>query len=81
MIEVLLYGNIKEIVRENIPNANAILLCDYIEGENFQDLLQRLGLTMTDVGDCYINNNLADPSNVIHDRDTIELNQPDRSLD
>jgi hypothetical protein len=78
MIEVLLYGNLKEIVRDNIPNANAILICDYVEGESFQQLLQRLGLQMTDVGNCYINNSLAEPDNVIHDRDTIELNQHDR---
>ena len=75
MIEVLLYGNIKKLVRSSIPNANTILLCEYIEGEHFQDLLNRLGLKLDDVGDCYINNTLAMPENVIHDCDTIELNQ------
>ncbi|UCH05629.1 MAG: hypothetical protein JSW05_05545 [Candidatus Thorarchaeota archaeon] len=78
MIEVLLYGNLKEIVRDNIADANSILICDYIEGESFPELLHRLGLKMTDVGDCYINNNLAEPNKVIHDRDTIELNQHGR---
>ena len=75
MIEVLLYGNIKKLVRRSIPNANTILLFEYIEGEYFQDLLNRLGLNLDDVGDCYINNNLAAPEDVIHDSDTIELNQ------
>ena len=75
MIEVFLYGDLKKTVKESIPNANTILLCEYIEGEHFQDLLQRLGLKLGDVGDCYINNALAKPENEIHDRDTIELNQ------
>ncbi|MFX0107737.1 MAG: hypothetical protein ACFE7R_05620 [Candidatus Hodarchaeota archaeon] len=75
MIEVFLYGELKKSVKERIPNANTILLCEYIEGEHFQDLLHRLGLKLTDVGDCYINNTLAKPDYEIHDRDTIELNQ------
>ncbi|MFW9965686.1 MAG: hypothetical protein ACFFEA_00895 [Candidatus Thorarchaeota archaeon] len=76
MIEVLLYGNLKELVKDSVPNVNAILLCEYIEGEHLQDLLGRLGLKLADVGYCYINNARANPNNVIHDRDTIELNQP-----
>ena len=75
MIEVLLYGDIKQLVRNNIPNANAILLFEYVEGEHFHDLLNRLGLKPDDVGDCYINNTLAMLENVIRDGDTIELNQ------
>ncbi len=76
MIEVLIYGNIRERVKANHPNANAILLCEYIEGEHLQDLLGRLGLKLADVGNCYVNNALANPNYMIHDRDTIELNQP-----
>jgi len=75
MIEVLLFGNVRNLVRNSIPKANAILIFEYVEGEHFQDLLNRLGLRLEDVGDCYINNALAMPENVIHDGDTIELNQ------
>lgn len=75
MIEVLLYGNIKELVRSNIPEANAILLFKHVEGEHFQGLLNRLGLKPDDVGDCYINNTPAMPEKIIRDGDTIELNQ------
>ncbi|MFX0055300.1 MAG: hypothetical protein ACFFAX_03730 [Promethearchaeota archaeon] len=76
MIEVLIYGNLKETVRKRIPDANTILICEYVEGEHFQGLLNRLGLELSDVGDCYINNALAKPENQIHDRDMVELNQP-----
>ncbi|MFW9912155.1 MAG: hypothetical protein ACFFEU_06775 [Candidatus Thorarchaeota archaeon] len=75
MIEVYLYGNLKETVKNSIPDANNILMCNHVDGEHFQDLLHRLGLKMSDVGDCYINNALAKPENEIRDRDTIELNQ------
>lgn len=81
MIEVLLYGDIREIVRNNIPDADAILLCNYIQGEHFQELLLRLGLKLSDVGTCYINNVLASPDKIIRDLDTIELNQPKQSAD
>ena len=74
MIEVLLYGRVREIVRHNIPHADAILLCDYIEGEHCQELLNRLGLKMADVGACYINNVIAEQDSIVHDLDTIELN-------
>jgi hypothetical protein len=77
MIEVLLYGRVREIVRHSIPQADAILVCDYIEGEHFQELLNRLGLKIADVGTCYINNVLAEPDSIVHDLDTIELNQRD----
>ena len=75
MIEVLLYGDLKKKVVEHIPDASAIMLCDYVEGEHFQDLLHRLGLNLEIVGDCYINYAPANPDSAIHDLDTVELSQ------
>ncbi|MFW9833788.1 MAG: hypothetical protein ACFFEK_07325 [Candidatus Thorarchaeota archaeon] len=75
MIEIYLYGHTKELVKTNIPEANTILLFDYVEGEHFQELLNRLGLKLDDVGNCYINNELAVPENELQDGDTIELNE------
>lgn len=75
MIEIYLYGDLKTLVRSSIPDADTILLFDYVEGEHFQELLNRLGLNQDDVGTCYINNKLAVSENVIRDGDTIELNQ------
>lgn len=74
MIEVLLYGGLKKLVVERIPNTNTIMLCEYIEGEQFHDLLRRLGLNLEFVGDCYINYTPANPDSVLHDLDLIELN-------
>ncbi|MFW9805110.1 MAG: hypothetical protein ACFFFK_00085 [Candidatus Thorarchaeota archaeon] len=75
MIEIYLYGDVKTLVRGSIPDADTILLFDYVEGEHFQELLNRLGLKQDDVGKCFINNSLAVPEKVIRDCDTIELNQ------
>ena len=75
MIELYLYGDVKKLVSSSIPDVNTILIFDYVEGEDFKELLNRLGLKPKDVGECYINNTLADPKNLIHDGDTIELNQ------
>jgi hypothetical protein len=74
MIEVLLYGGLKKRVVEHIPNASSIMLCEYIEGEQFHDLLRRLGLNLEFVGDCYINYTPAKFDSVLHDLDAIELN-------
>ncbi len=75
MIEVFLYGGLKKIVEQCNPNASAIMLCEYVEGEHFEEMLRRLGLNLDVVGDCYINNAPANPDNVLHDHDIIELNQ------
>ena len=75
MIEVLLYGDLKKKVMEHIPDANSIMLCEYVEEEKFQDFLHRLGLNLEVVGDCYINYSTANPDSIIHDRDTVEINQ------
>ena len=74
MIEVYLYGNIKKIVEQNFRDASSIMLFDYVEGENLQDFLQRLGLEPVDIGHCVVNRQPANFDHVLHDHDTIELN-------
>lgn len=74
MIEVYLYGQLKDKVEEKLESVNRIMLFDFVEGENFQDCLHRIGLEISDVGDCYINGAKAKSDDVIHDRDSLELN-------
>ncbi|MFW9908839.1 MAG: hypothetical protein ACFFEF_09715 [Candidatus Thorarchaeota archaeon] len=74
MIEVYLYGGLKDKVEEKIENANRIMLFEFIEGESLQDCLNRLGLKPTDVGDCYINGTSASFDDELHNRDSLELN-------
>ena len=75
MIEVMLYGDIKKKVMEHIPDASSIMTLEYVEGEQFQELLGRLGLDLENVGNCYINIKPAEPDTILHDHDAIELNQ------
>jgi hypothetical protein len=75
MIEVTLYGDVKTKVMEQFPDVSSIMTLEYVEGEQFQELLGRLGLSMEHVGDCYINIKPAKPDTVLHDHDSIELNQ------
>ena len=75
MIEVTLYGDIKKKVMERLPDASSILIFEYVEGEQFQELLGRLGLSLENVGTCYINTEPAHPDTILHDQDSIELNQ------
>ncbi|MDF1537537.1 MAG: hypothetical protein P1Q69_01360 [Candidatus Thorarchaeota archaeon] len=79
MIEIYLYGQLKNKVEEKIPDATRIMVHEFVDGESFQDCLHRLGLNLNDVGDCYINGKLARPDDVICDLDSLELNQLKRS--
>jgi len=74
MIEVYLYGNLKDIVEKKNPDVTSIMTYEFVEGESFQDCLSRIGLKLTDVGNCYINRKLAEPETIIQDRDSLELN-------
>lgn len=75
MIEVTLYGDVKKKVMEQIPNASSIMVFEYVEGEQFQELLVRLGLSLENVGNCYVNAEPAQPDTILHNLDAIELNQ------
>ena len=80
MIEIYLYGHLKDKVVEKIPNANRIMLLDFVEGERFQDCLHRLGLHLNDLGDCFINGSLARHDDMIRDLDSLELNPIEKKL-
>ena len=74
MIEVYLYGRLRGLVEKKYADVSSIMTFDFVEGESFQECLSRLGLKLTDVGDCYINRDLAKPDDIIHDQDSLELN-------
>ena len=80
MIEIYLYGQLINKVEEKIPDANRIMLHEFVEGESFRECLHRLGLNLNDVGDCYINGTLAEPDDVVHDLDSLELNPIEKKL-
>ena len=59
MIDVHLYGHLRKIVPGSKANEDTILLIESEEGESFQDLVERLGFEISNIGDCFINGRLA----------------------
>lgn len=73
MLEIHLYGNLRAMVQGSSPSEDTVLTCKHETGETFSELVHRLGLTMMELGDCFINGALAKPSDVLKDGDRIGL--------
>jgi hypothetical protein len=73
MIEVHLYGRLRDLVAGSRPDEDTVMHCDYKEGERFADLLTRLGLEPKDVGDCFVNGILAKAEVVLQPNDRVGL--------
>ncbi|MHA2602484.1 MAG: MoaD/ThiS family protein [Candidatus Thorarchaeota archaeon SMTZ1-83] len=67
MIEIHLYGCLRELVKGSRSDEDTVLTCESVQGETFAQLLSRLGLKSRDVGDCFINGSLAKPDDPILD--------------
>ena len=74
MIEIYLFGQLIEKVEKKVHDANRIMLFEFVDGEKVHECLYRLGLKLTDIGDCYINRTLAKSDDELHDLDCLELN-------
>jgi hypothetical protein len=73
MIEVHLYGLLRKLVLESKANEESVLLVESKDRESFQEFIQRLGLDMTEMGDCFINGRLAHISDSVKDEDRVGL--------
>lgn len=73
MIEIHLYGNLRSLVSDSFPNEDTVLIVESVKSESFAQLVRRLGLKPKDLGDCFINGNLAKPDYMIAEGDRIGL--------
>ncbi|NHI90289.1 MAG: MoaD/ThiS family protein [Candidatus Thorarchaeota archaeon] len=73
MIDVHLYGHLRKMVPDSKANEDTILLIEFEEGESFQELVERLGLEISNIGDCFINGRLAHHSDIVKNGDRIGL--------
>ncbi len=73
MIEIHLYGKLRRLVHNSSASDDTVLHLEPIEGEVFSQLVERLGLSQKDLGDCFLNGNLLKPTDVISDGDRIGL--------
>ncbi len=65
MIEIHLYGLLREIVPGSTASEDTILKIESRENEEFHQLVRRLGLDTSDIGDCFINGKLAHKSDSV----------------
>jgi hypothetical protein len=73
MIEIHLYGNLRALVSGSNASEDTQLKVEYIPDETFAQLVIRLGLEPKDLGDCFINGNLAKYEQVMADNDRVGL--------
>ncbi len=73
MIEIHLYGNLRALVSGSNASEDTVLKLEFVENETFAQFTGRLGLTPADLGDCFINGNLAKADYVLADGDRIGL--------
>ncbi|MFX1578750.1 MAG: hypothetical protein ACFFBJ_03820 [Promethearchaeota archaeon] len=59
MIEIHLYGLLREMVSGSNATEDTILLIESEDDETFRDMIHRLGLDISRIGDCFINGKLT----------------------
>jgi hypothetical protein len=73
MIEIHLYGKLRSLVPESRASEDTKMMLEFVEDETFLQLVQRIGLQKEDIGDCFINGNLAKPEHIMKDGDRLGL--------
>ena len=73
MIEVHLYGCLRELVPGSCASEDTIMWLEPVDDETFLDFIGRLGLKLKDIGDCFIDGTLAKPTDKILDGARIGL--------
>jgi hypothetical protein len=73
MIEIHLYGCLRELVKGSRPDEDTVLYREFTSVQSFAQLISNLGLSPDDIGDCFINGTLAKHDDFIHDGDRIGL--------
>lgn len=73
MIEIRIYGRLRSLVPGSKASENTVLEKEAKPDETFEDLLERLDLNSSQIGDCFINGTLARVSDPIEDGDRVGL--------
>ncbi|MDF1539344.1 MAG: hypothetical protein P1Q69_10630 [Candidatus Thorarchaeota archaeon] len=73
MIDIHLYGRLRKLVKGSTASEDTVLHLDAIANETYSQIISRLGLTMKDMGDCFLNGTLVKPDDIIKDGDRLGL--------
>jgi hypothetical protein len=67
MIEIHLYGCLRDLVPGSSASEDTIMHLEPVEDESFLDFIKRIGLKREDLGDCFIDGTLAKPTDNVRD--------------
>ena len=73
MIEIHLHDCLGELVIGNQDNHKSVINRKSVRGESLGYLITNLGLNSEELGACYINGMLAQPTDIVEAGDRIEL--------
>ena len=73
MTEVHLYGRLRQLVPGSRANEETVLYIDLEREYSLKDLIAKLNLESSDVGECFINGMLAEMHNIVTDDDRVGL--------
>lgn len=64
-LEIHLYGCLRKLVKGSRPDEDTTMTLEYVENETFDELIERLGLKRSDIGDCFLNGTLVKPKDIV----------------
>ena len=73
MLEIHLYGKLRSLIPNAKSNEDTVLEYDFIENETFAQLVRRLGLNSSDLGDCFLNGTLVKPGDRLSNGDRLGM--------
>ncbi|MFX0090139.1 MAG: hypothetical protein ACFFBD_00130 [Candidatus Hodarchaeota archaeon] len=65
MLEIHLYGIFRKIAENSAPTDNSVVVMPWIEGETIIELVKRLGLSVDDLGEVFLNHTPVNPEDSI----------------
>ncbi|MHA2249387.1 MAG: hypothetical protein ACXAD7_03445 [Candidatus Kariarchaeaceae archaeon] len=65
MIKIHLYGNLRELSSKSKPSDISILELPFVPGETLEKCINRVGISINDTGDLFVNHRLSDFDEII----------------
>jgi molybdopterin converting factor small subunit len=80
MIEVHLYGKLREVAETSDVRSESIVRLSYQEGDTIEDVITRLGLTPEELSHLFLNHQYSALNRPVHDGDRLGLFPRNMSL-
>jgi hypothetical protein len=73
IVEIHLYGLLRNMIPGSTASEDTVLQIESRENEEFHELVSRLGLDVSDIGDCFINGKFAQNCDKVKNGDRVGL--------